>query len=188
MMRNNLLSVQDWNNIYIKIDEKINEKISHHTFHNIIVNKIFYNENFDIELNKRIVNKIHTIKTNYIQNIKQYLNNDKETVNIVDKLLIDYRKNCENENKKQLIKYKQELLNESYFILINTSAKIKESELLKKIIEKLENELNEKFKKKIQFFKYSFYTLSFLNLFLMFFTNLNNPIFKYYKNIKFFNS
>lgn len=78
-------------------------------------------------------------------------------------------------------------MNESYFILINESTKIKESELLKKIIEKLEIELNEKFKKQNKFYKYSFYTLSFLNLFLMFFTNLNYPIFKYYKNINFFN-
>ncbi len=170
MIKNNFLSINDWNKINNTINEKINEKINHYDFQNNIVNKIYYNENFNIEMNKKINSKIIKIQNNHIQNLKEFFINDKETSKLMNKLIYDYQQNYEFENKIQIKKFKQHLINESYFTLKYI---LKESELFKNLINELEKDLINKLNKKINFYQYSFYSLTFLNLVCIIFLNLN---------------
>ncbi len=168
MIKNNILSINEWNKINNIIDEKLNEKINNYSFQNNIVNKIFYNENFNIEMNKKIDNKIIKIKNNHIQNLKEFFINDKETYNLMNKLIYDYQKNCEYQNNIQINKFKQNLINESEFVIKYI---LNESELCKNLIIKIEKDLIKNLNKKLKFYEYSFYTMTIFNLSFFIFFN-----------------
>ncbi len=168
MIRNHIFNFYNIYQINKKIDERIDLKINNYLYQNNLINKLFYHENFNNEMNKKIDYKINTINRNYTQNLKLCFYNDKEVIKVIDNLFNDYKKLCENENKIQIKKFMEQIKNESYFII---KYNLKESELLNKLIQEIKNELSEKFKKK--FYIYNFTILFFTTLNIFLFINLN---------------
>ncbi len=158
------------------IDKKLDEKINSYIFQNSIVQKIFYNNNLNSELNKIIEKKINTQRIYILQNLRDFMTHDIILSKSINDLLINYQEKCKFENKKFILNYKNdiEILTNNYL-----NSYLLNSNFIKNIINEIQNNVIINLNKTLNIYKYSFITLSSFNLFFIFF-NYFNPLFFYF--------